>query len=233
MPPLSTIEEIKGISNVEFSPEELSNVIVIVDGQGFTYSCLINFCKLLEEAKIDLQLIEEVSWLTSLQNSRVNVNSLNKMTELLQQNPASSLLKIGVSEIRTDDLSTLIGDRWLSQSVIQVIADIINQGSAAMGLNLLVTFANDIDDPHNLVLKIKSVLGANTGRIIFYLFVGKSESSVTMKPPMNGETDVRNHFSSAVHNLENDKIIYADTNGWPAPRDFFYSVHTVSFFTPS
>ena len=57
------------------------------------------------------------------------------MTELLQQNPASSFLKIGVCEIRTDDLSTLIGDRWLSQSVIQVIADIINQGSAAMGLN--------------------------------------------------------------------------------------------------
>ena len=227
MPPLSTIEEIKGISNVKFSPEELSNVIVIVDDQGFTHSCLINFCKLLEEAKIALQLIEKVSWLTSLQNSRVNVNSLKKMTELLQQNPASILLKI-----RTDDLSTLIGDRWLSQSVIQVIADIINQGSAAMGLNVLVTFANDIDDPHNLVLKIKSVLGANTGRIIFYRFVGKSECSVTMKPPMNGETDVRNHFSSVVYNLENDKIIYTDTNGWPAPHDFFlFGTYSILFHT--
>ena len=76
MPPLSTIEEIKAISNAKFSPEELSNVIVIVDGQGFTY----RFCKLLEESKIALQLIEEVSWLTSFQNSRVNVNSLKKMT---------------------------------------------------------------------------------------------------------------------------------------------------------
>ena len=41
-----------------------------------------------------------------------------------------------------------------------------------------------------------------------------------MKPPMNGETDVLDHFSLAVYNFEHDKIIYADTNGWPAPHDF-------------
>ena len=38
-----------------------------------------------------------------------------------------------------------------------------------MGLNLLVTFANDIHDPHNLVHKIKSVFDGNLCKIIVYL----------------------------------------------------------------
>ena len=87
MPPLCTIKNINAISQVIFTPEQI--VIGLLDGQAFTHACVINFCKLCEESKIALELVEEIAWLTSLNNSYCNIiESIQKMTNLLKHNPA-------------------------------------------------------------------------------------------------------------------------------------------------
>ena len=138
------------------------------------------------------------------------------------------MLKIGHSEIRTDQLSTLVSDRWLSHSVIQVVAEDINQGTAAGGLKSIVIFANDVCTSDTLVHKIKNTFGTTLGDVIFYLFVGNFETQVRKNPLAAGENYTRNHYSLVVYNIENDNVIYADTKGWQAPVEFFTLVQTLS-----
>ena len=38
-----------------------------------------------------------------------------------------------------------------------------------------------------------------------------------MCEPLSGKYDYRCHFSLAVYDIENGKLTYADTLGWPAP----------------
>ena len=74
----------------------------------------MHVCKLSQVSEIALELVEYIPRLTSLNNSccNINIESIKKMTNLLKHNPASNILKISNSKIRTDALSTLVSDRW-------------------------------------------------------------------------------------------------------------------------
>ena len=177
MPPIPVIDNIQYYEN--FSIEQRLRVVVIIDDNPFSYSCIIAFRKLYEEKKNPQQVLQEISWLKSVEQSEkyVNLQSIKKIGDLLHNNPASRCVNIGECNIRTDDLSTIIGERWLDEAVINIISKIINRHSNPMGLKSYICFANSVMDASECSTNIKEFFCTDLGhsQIIFYVFIGKDE----------------------------------------------------------
>ncbi|KAK6166822.1 hypothetical protein SNE40_023437 [Patella caerulea] len=145
-------------------------------------------------------------------------NSLLKNTDSFKPNIP------GNYQLSVSELKTLLCDRWLSDSVIKKIIELLKDRISDSDY---VGYFNSIHDLKNLgsrlcakhpnitkfvfVLCVKSLTHSSTGETITYI-AGKDINIDTGEQIING-----NHFSFCVYDVVINKVIYIDTLGLALP----------------
>ncbi|KAK6175289.1 hypothetical protein SNE40_013782 [Patella caerulea] len=163
----------------------------------------------------------------------INLEQVVEFKNILQNNPNSFKPKIpGNYQLPVSELNTLLCDRWLSDSVIDKIIELLKD---CISDSDYVGYLNSIHDLKNtgsrlytkhpnitkfvFVLCVKSLTHSSTGETITYL-AGKDINIDTGEQIING-----NHFSFCVYDVVINKVIYIDTLGLALPDSLMFNLN--------
>ncbi|KAK6186404.1 hypothetical protein SNE40_008445 [Patella caerulea] len=163
----------------------------------------------------------------------INFEKVVELKNILLNNTDSFKPNIpGNYQLSVSELKTLLCDRWLSDSVIEKIIELLKDRISDSDY---VGYLNSIHDLKNLgsrlyakhpnitkfvfVLCVKSLTHSSTGETITYI-AGKDINIDTGEQIING-----NHFSFCVYDVVINKVIYIDTLGLALPDSLMFNLN--------